>query len=127
MVTTTCLSEAKYLLERAMRTRGITPTIVNRTFTVSMTIGRYSVSFMPGNRRTLIFHESFIEPQFRGKGLGRKGLALREEMARETGATLLLATVRDDNKVENELLLSSGWSHFTDNLETGVSLWGKRL
>lgn len=124
---TSCLSEAKYLLERAMRTRGITPTIVGRTFSVSMTVGKFSLSFMPGNRRTLISHDVLVESAFRGQGYGKKWLHLREELAREIGVNLLLATVKNDNSIENHLLETNGWKRYTNRKETGVSLWGKEL
>lgn len=124
---TSCLVEAKQRLERAMRTRGLLPTVEGRTFNVKLDVGRFSMSFLPGNRRIVVFHDVFIEPSHRGKGIGRKWLRLREEMAREAGCNLLQATVRDDNATEVHLLQTEGWRRLIDRRETGVSLWVKRL
>lgn len=124
---TQCLPEAKYFLRHALRTRGFTVTEEGYTFYVKTGVGKFALSFMPGNRRTLISHDVFIEEQHRGKGLGRVGLSTREKIAREAGATLLLATVRNDNKIELHLLRTSGWKRFTSRRDTGTSLWGKRL
>jgi GNAT superfamily N-acetyltransferase len=135
---TTCLMESKKLLERAMRTRGLSPVIEGRTFSVQMqetawhqerpyVVGRWSMSFLPGNRRILVCHDVFVETKFRNQGLGRKWLQLREELALEAGCNLLQATVRDDNAVEIHLLQSFKWRRLIDRRETGVSLWTKRL
>lgn len=110
-----------------MRTRGLSPKIEGRSFTVCTSVGRWAMSFLPGNRRILIFHDVFVEPSQRGRGHGRKWLKLREEMARECGANLLQATVKDDNIVEIHLLRSEGWRRIIDRKETGVGLWVKRL
>jgi GNAT superfamily N-acetyltransferase len=126
MVETKSLAEAKYLLERAMRTRGLHPTIEARTFTYHMTVGKFSLSFMPGNRRILISHDTFVEPKFRGLGYGRAWLKLKEELAREAGINLLLATVRNENKIEVHLLRTNGWKRIL-NRKTKVSLWSKTL
>ena len=126
-IRTGCLQEAKYLLERSLRTRGLSVTVEGRTFNVQDGATRFSLSFMPGNRRTLISHDVFVEPEHRGKGLGRRWLEERERIARECGATLLLATVRCENKIENHLLKSHGWKRFTSRRDTKTALWGKRL
>jgi len=82
---------------------------------------------MPGNRRVLISHRSSIEQWQRNKGYGRRMLDLREQLAREAGANLLLATVKNENVIEIHLLESNGWKRFTNRKETQVSLWGKEL
>jgi GNAT superfamily N-acetyltransferase len=124
---TTCLMESKRLLERAIRTRGLTPIIEGRSFSVQTPVGRWAMSFLPGNRRILVFHDVFVEPSERGKGHGRRWLGLRETLARECGANLLQCTVRDDNAIEVHLLKAFKWRRLIDRKETGVSLWTKRL
>lgn len=127
MIQTNSLAEAKYLLSHAMKTRGLSPKIEGRTFSVHMTVGKFAMSFMPGNRRVMIFHNVIVEPEFRDKGYGRKWLKLREEMAIEAGINLLLATVKEENVVERHILETSGWYLFTKRQETQVGLWGKHL
>jgi ribosomal protein S18 acetylase RimI-like enzyme len=87
----------------------------------------FRLSFLPGNRRILISHGVRIPEDRRGKGLGQKYLRMREEIAREAGVNLLLATVREDNPVEKHLLRKHGWEKLIYRRGTGVSLWAKRL
>lgn len=123
---TNCREQTKYLLERAIRTRGFNITINHDTFTVFHPDGRFGLTLMPGNRRILISHDSYVNYLDRGKGIGKKMLNLREEIAKEVGVNLLLATVRDDNAAENHILLTDGWDRLIKR-ETGVSLWAKQL
>jgi len=98
-----------------------------RTIEYVTTVAKFSMSFMPGNRRTIITHGVLVEPQFRNRGEGRKLLQLRENLAKEAGVNLLLATVKNDNIVEIHLLQTSGWIRFTSRRDTKTALWGKRL
>lgn len=125
---TNSLSEARYLLLRAMRTRGFNPELTGeRTLTVVTSDYNFSLSFMPGNRRVLISHKVFIQPACRNKGIGKKLLAMREELSREAGINLLLATVKNDNEVEIHLLKKARWDRLINRLGTKTSLWGKKL
>lgn len=131
MIKTNSLSEARYLLRRALRSRGMSPDHLYLysnpdKFKVVHATGCFTLSFMPGNRRVLISSDSYVIERERGQGLGRKLLKMREEIAREAGVNLLLATVREDNAIEIHLLETSGWKRFNKR-ETGVCLWGKEL
>lgn len=125
---TNSLAEAQYLLQRALRTRGFSAMNINEenSFLASNTQTVFRLTFMPGNRRVLISSQVQVDLALRGKGLGRKYLAIREEVAREAGVNLLLATVREDNTIEIHLLETSGWKRYNKR-ETGVCLWGKEL
>lgn len=120
------LAEAKYLLRRALQIRGFVISDTDSMFNASDNFGHFRLTFMPGNRRVLISSHVVIRDEFRGKGIGRKMLAMREEIARECGANLVLATVREDNSIEIHLLESSGWKRYNKR-DTGVCLWGKEL
>lgn len=87
----------------------------------------FELHFLPGNRRTIVSHGVFIPPARRGKGLGTIFCAFREKMCREAGITLMLATVRNDNIAEEKVLTKNSWTRFTNNQQTGCSLWGKTL
>jgi len=128
-VETNSRAHAIQLLLAALEERGIKVATINGdALHCQVPEGRFSLTLMPGNRRTLISHDLFLEPSARGKGLGRKLLGLREEAARQAGITLLLATVRNDNSVEVHLLnTTSGWQRLTNCIPTQVSLWGKEL
>lgn len=126
-VATKSLAESKYLLEHAIRVRGLDATIVGREYNVRAPKGSYSLSFLPGNRRVLISHYVKMDSGERGKGFGQRYMKIREQIAREAGANLMLATVRNDNAIEIHLLKKFGWRRFTNRRSTGVSLWGKLL
>ena len=126
MINTTCLQESMYLLKRGFQTRGYNSICTTRELCVSEPGWTFTVSFMPGNRRILISHGVRIDEGLRGKGLGRKLLKLREEIAREAGVNLLLATVRDDNEIEQHLLITEEWVRLIQR-DTEISLWGKQL
>lgn len=121
---TNSLAQSKYLLERALRTRGFN---VYETYLAVSSNAQFRLSFMPGNRRVLISSNVIVFEHERGKGVGRRLLGLREECARECGANLLLATVREDNPIEIHLLETSGWKRLNKRETTGVCLWGKEL
>jgi len=122
------LPETRYLLRRGLLSRGLTFSEEGPyTFRVETSQGvRFGISLMPGNRRIAIFHGSVVPEQLRGKGLGQKFLALREELAHEAGINLLLATVRDTNEPEAHILTKAGWVRLIER-ETGTTLWGKRI
>lgn len=128
MVETNSLQHGCYLLQRALRVRGFTAYNINEenSFLASNAFGEFRLTFMPGNRRVLISSHVVVKATLRGKGIGRKMLNMREEIAREAGVNLLLATVREDNAIEIHLLETSGWKRYNQR-ETGVCLWGKEL
>lgn len=128
MIQTTCRMEALHLLKRGFLSRGLKCFEEGKyNLNVYHAQGKFSVGMFPGNRRILISFGSLIEPAERGKGYGRRMLRLRQDVAREAGINLLLATVRDDNKIERKLLRRAGWFILAPRPETGVSLWAKRL
>lgn len=125
---TASLLEARKLLVDALIERGISISGVGHyDITCASPVASFSLSFMPGNRRTLISHAALVKPEFRGKGVGTRMNKLREEAAREAGVTLMLATVRDDNAPEIRVLEKCEWKRLTQNTETKCSLWGKQL
>jgi GNAT superfamily N-acetyltransferase len=122
------LEQARELLLRALRQEGIEPELLSRyAISCRTSYTEFKLSFMPGNRRTLISHAVAIRPECRGHGLGTLYCRVRERAAREAGVTLMLATVMDDNKPEISLLLKCGWRRLTQNTTTHCSLWGKEL
>jgi GNAT superfamily N-acetyltransferase len=129
-VVTANLREARELLRKELVIRGFDayedPTnkylVRAHDFTT-----QFSLSFMPGNRRTLISHAVSVHPEYRGKGLGTRNCELREDAARDAGVTLMLATVLDANVAEIRVLEKRSWVRFTQNKSTHCSLWGKIL
>lgn len=128
MIKTSCAMEALHLLEAGLRRRGLRVFPYGKyLLNVWHDAGKFSVGLFPGNRRILISYDSHVEPAFRNQGLGQKFLRVRQEVAREAGINLMLATVRDDNLVERRLLKRAGWQILAPRPETGVSMWAKRL
>jgi hypothetical protein len=86
---TTCLMESVYHLKRALLTRGLTVSAVDlRSFRAGNDFTAFTLTFMPGNRRVLISSKVVVFEKYRGKGWGACGLAMREEVAKESGCNL---------------------------------------
>lgn len=126
---TKSLEEARYRLLAALLQRDVKATLSSFPYDIVCYAdeAKFSLSFMPGNRRTLISHDVEVYETCRRRGVGTRMCALREEAAREAGVTLILATVKDDNVAEVKILEKGGWSRLTQNSITGCSLWGKQL
>lgn len=118
--------EARRALKIGLERHGFRVNRTGDTFFAYSDRGKFELTFMPGNRRVLISQKSEIFPEWRGKGYGKAYLMCRELVAAEAGCNLLLATVRNDNKIEIHMLEESGWKRYNTR-STGVSLWGKEL
>lgn len=122
------LAQARELLRTALVVRGFDAyqtskyTIEGKDFTT-----KFCLSFMPGNRRTVISHAVEVFPEYRGAGIGTRNSELREEACMEAGITLMLATVKNSNAAEVRVMEKRGWKRLTNNLRTDCSLWGKQL
>lgn len=124
------LAEARQQLAQALRKRGVHGTeATTDKYRVDAWKGAVSfkLSFLPGNRRTLVSHDVVVTQEYRGQGLGTEACLLRESAAREAGVTLMLATVMDDNVAEVTVLEKCEWRRLTQNKTTKCSLWGKQL
>jgi len=124
------LAEARELLRMELVIRGFKATDdpTNKyLIRCSDSTTEFCVSFMPGNRRTVISHAVKVYPEHRGKGIGTRNCELREDAAAAAGVTLILATVKDDNAAEIRVLEKRGWKRLTQNKITHCSLWGKQL
>lgn len=128
MIETKSLLEAKYRLMAALMQRDVEVTqLSDHEIYGKKAEATFHLSFMPGNRRTLISHGVEVEGVARGRGLGSAMCLLRELAAVEAGVTLMLATVRDDNAAEIQVLDKFGWKRLLQNSTTHCSLWGKQL
>ena len=123
------LPKARAALVQALHTRGVKAYSGADTYSVfgHTDYGAFILSFLPGNRRTLVSNGVEIKVSLRNQGYGTKMCRLREDAAKDAGVTLLLATVMDSNLPEIRVLTKCGWSRLTQNLETACSLWGKTL
>lgn len=125
------LAEARSLLGAALRRRGYACFDLSDKYSVAAWskdgAARFTLSFMPGNRRTLISHDVFVVPSMRGQGRGQIAAQARMDAARDAGVTLLLATVLNANKAEKHILAKLGWKVLSDNVFTQCALWGAQL
>jgi GNAT superfamily N-acetyltransferase len=121
--------ETVKLLSRgvALLEEGSNVLVEGRKLTYSTFEGRFSMSVLPGNRRVLVSHGTYVNFFSRDSGVGRKFLQVKEEIARSAGITLMLATVCNDNAPEIHLLETEGWKRFTNRKDTWCSLWAKEL
>ncbi len=70
----------------------------------------FCMSELPGCCGVVCFHNSYVYTQYRGKGLGRLLLRLRQKAAILAGYTLAMATTIETNGVEQNLLFKEGWA-----------------
>lgn len=82
------------------------------------------ISQLPGNLRTIVFHD--VVTYSPGRGLGSMAHQNRLWRARENfpNAKTDICTVRDDNAPQIKILQKNGWSKQCELYE-GVSLWSR--
>lgn len=73
------------------------------------TVGKFSMAEFPGCCGVVVNYHAQIETQFRGKGLGKLMLQIREDAARRANYSVLLATVDEKNEPEKNLLTKNKW------------------
>jgi hypothetical protein len=80
-------------------------TMIMRGFTSDLgRIVSFSMSFLYGCRGVLISHGMEVTPIWRGKGIATRIQPLKERIAKDLRASLLLATVRADNDAEKAVI-----------------------
>lgn len=89
-------------------------------------LASFTISLFPGNPKILIFSGVRVSAEHRRQGLGRKFLRLREKIAQEFKASVLLCTVHTGNVAEENLLTSEAWHPLSPDLD-GFRIWRKRL
>jgi GNAT superfamily N-acetyltransferase len=89
---------------------------LNRKATYAQGTGSYSqplagfcLSTMPGCGAVLISHDTYVYPEFRGQGLGSLMQDLKVKYAQILRVSKLIATVREDNRIEVGVLRGRGW------------------
>lgn len=85
----------------------------NDTPVASWAVGELTGSYC------LYSHSSYIDPKYRGVGLGTRLNALRCKAARELGVTLV-CTVNDTNEPQLAVLVKNGWKNVS---RAGKSSW----
>lgn len=92
---------------------------------------RFSLSFLPGCKGILVSHAMFVEPAYRGQGIGHKLQEIKARIARDLGASVLLCTAADLNEAERHLLSKSLWGQILSffNRRTGhqIGIYVRRL
>ena len=105
---------------------------VRRTVTVSaynrdnQPVCRFSMSLMPGCYAVLISHGSWVAEKYRGQGFAAKMHELRQRILRDVGASMMIATVREDNKIQNKVMRKVGTKLDTfvnETTDARLALW----
>lgn len=73
-------------------------------------IGKFGFLPMPGCRAIVCFYHSEVESAFRGMGIGKELLRIRLEVAKQAGFKAALATVREDNIRECDILRKANFT-----------------
>lgn len=93
--------------------------VIFQIFHDSALVARFTLSFLYGCRGILVSHGMIVSPDFRGKGIAKKLKPIKDKVAKDLQVSVLLATVREDNAAEKNVI--SDWQHletFT-NVRTG--------
>lgn len=97
----------------------------------SQVVGHYELTSLPGCNQIVISHHAFINPEFRGKGLGHKTHAKRLDIIRNLGYDYALCTTAASNVPQRKILEAAGWKQLDQfkNSETNneVIIWGKTI
>lgn len=71
--------------------------------------GSYELNPFPGCRSLVISNKAHIDPDKRGKGLGKQQHEERIKKAKELGYDAIIATVDAKNETERHILQTHGW------------------
>lgn len=93
--------------------------------------GACEIDSLPGSPQVAVSHAVFIQPEFRGKGIGNQNHRLRLRRLKEMHYDCVICTVRGDNDKEKRNLSDNGW-HFlmrfqSSNTNHQVELWGRNV
>jgi predicted acetyltransferase len=73
------------------------------------TVASWRVEHMPHCRHICVFIDAQVEESFRGTGLGTILNKVRLELAKASGYSLALCTVREDNPAQNRIMKKNMW------------------
>jgi hypothetical protein len=86
-------------------------------------IAKFGLLPLAGCRGVVVFHHVENEVPFRGKGLGKELLKIRQTVAKRVGYSLAIATVKSTNMIERNLLLSQKWTVSSQFYNTRTGNW----
>lgn len=75
------------------------------------TIARFSLSFMPGCKGMLVLHRMEVAEPYRNRGIAKRLLAAKFQMAKDLRVSKLFCTVTSQNKHEQRALRATGWNY----------------
>lgn len=96
-------------------------------------LARFTLSEFAGTGFVVISHNAFVADKFTHRGIGTYLHQVRLDVAKQAGATAIVAHVRDSNEYERKIIQASGWEEIAKGIECpwskeyGLSLWLKRL
>ena len=79
----------------------------------------FSMSFMYGCKGILISHGMEVSAVWRGQGIAKRLQSLKERIAKDLKASVLMATVRDDNEAEKSVIKNWKLVDVFTNFRTG--------
>lgn len=93
-------------------------------------ISSFSLSSFPGCNTVAISHNVYVYDDFKGKGYGAELLKLRLRALSLAGFQRVLATVRQDNLIEEHILEGNSWKplfSFDSEHQGRVVMWERVL
>lgn len=89
-------------------------------------ISRFSISFLPGCRKVVVFHGVTVDPQYRNQGFGTLLHGFRLRIAQRVGAETAMCTVLSGNSIEKRILEHYGWTRMT-TVSPNIEIWTNEL
>lgn len=88
--------------------------------------GKFSLSFLPGCEKVMIFHGVVVHPKYRSRGLGHMLHSVRLSLAKRVGVETVMCTVVLGNSVEKRILRDYRWVCSTF-ISPNIELWTKEI
>jgi len=83
--------------------------VLIQIFDCNNLIAKFSLSFLYGCKGILISHGMLVAHNYRGRGIAKKLKPIKDKIAEDLQVSLILATVRQDNNIEKNVI--KDWNH----------------
>lgn len=91
-----------------------------------ITLGQFSLSYLPGCREVVVLHGVSVDPTVRHQGVGSLPHSTRLDIARGVGAKVALCTVLSGNSAERAIIQRAGW-RVALQVNQQVEMWAREL
>ena len=103
--------------------------VLIKLFKTEQLIATFTLSFLYGCKGILVSHSMQVSPEYRGQGIAKKLQPIKQKIATDLRVSVLIATVRDDNSAEKNVIKDWDQLESFDNVRTGnkIDIFMKRV